>query len=303
MTADSETTTAPAQSAGWRGKFAGFALALSIFAILWFAAAAVGTKLGLWDWQFGLGQMIGNVTTGYARFVIGAAVIVAVLALVISMIASPRKRPFMMALAAVLLSGLLGFRWVGFQMNALRLPPLHDIQTDLADPIVPSDALTTQREATNALNPIEPDPVVPVAPGIKQNWPSAAGRRVAEVQEEAEFDTATHKSPKETPYPMIAPLVTAAAPDAAYSAALASVESRGWTVVLAEPESGLIDATEESFWFGFKDDIMIRVRSEGEGSRVDIRSTSRVGLSDLGANAKRVRDLLDEIETRLGKGA
>ena len=43
MTADSETTKAPAQSAGWRGKFAGFALALSIFAILWFAAAAVGT--------------------------------------------------------------------------------------------------------------------------------------------------------------------------------------------------------------------------------------------------------------------
>ena len=294
---------APAQSAGWRGKFAGFALALAVFSILWFVAAAVGTKLGLWDWQFGLGAMIGNVAAGFGRFVIGAAVIASVLAVVISLIASPRKQPFMLALAALLIAGLIGFRWIGFQMNALRLPPLHDIQTDWSDPIMPSDALIAEREATNALNPIEEAPVVPDAAGIKQNWPSAAGRSVAEVQEEAEFDTATHESPKETPYPMIAPLVTAATPEAAYAAALATVEARGWAIVVAEPTNGLIDATEESFWFGFKDDIMIRIRSEGEGSRIDIRSTSRVGLSDLGANAKRIRDVLDEIETRLGKGA
>ena len=207
----------------------------------------------------------------------------------------------MLAFAALLISGLAFGRVAAFGAGAARLPPLHDIQTDWSSPILPSDALFTEREATGALNPVEEAPVIdPAADG---RWPGMGGRLVSEVQEEAEFDTATHKSPKETPYPMIAPLVTAAAPDAAYTAALASVESRGWTVVVAEPESGLIDATEESFWFGFKDDIMIRVRSEGEGSRIDIRSTSRVGLSDLGANAKRVRDLLDEIETRLGKGA
>jgi len=303
MTVETETSSSPAQSAGWRGKFAGFALALSLFAILWFAAAAVGTKLGLWNWQFGLGVMIGNIATGFGRFIIGLAVIASVLAVVISLVASPRKQPFMLALAAVLISGLLGFRWFGFQLNALRLPPLHDIQTDWSAPIMPSDDLIKAREATAALNPIEADPVVPDAEGIKQNWPSAAGRRVAEVQEEAEFDTATHKSPKETPYPMIAPLISPASPDEAFAAALAAVEARGWTVVLAQPEEGLIDATEESFWFGFRDDIMIRVRSDEAGSRIDIRSTSRVGLSDLGANAKRIRNLLDEIETRLGKGA
>ncbi|MBU3919983.1 MAG: DUF1499 domain-containing protein, partial [Alphaproteobacteria bacterium] len=87
-----------------------------------------------------------------------------------------------------------------------------------------------------------------------------------------------------------------------YAAALAAVESKGWTVVLAEPEEGRIEATETSYWFGFKDDIMIRVRSEEGGVRIDVRSASRVGLSDLGANAKRVRDLLDEIEVRLAKG-
>jgi uncharacterized protein (DUF1499 family) len=122
------------------------------------------------------------------------------------------------------------------------------------------------------------------------------------VQEAAEFDTATHESPKETPYPMLAPLVTSNTAEQGYAAALAAVEAKGWTIVLAEPEEGRIEATQTSYWFGFKDDIMIRVRSEGEGMRLDVRSTSRVGLSDLGANAKRVRNLLDEIEARLQKG-
>jgi uncharacterized protein (DUF1499 family) len=297
MTAETETSTAPAQSAGWRGKFAGLALTLSVFAVLWFVAAAVGTKLGLWEWQFGLGVM--TITWGPLLLMVAAGL--SVLAVIVSLIKSPRKQAFMLAFAALLISGLAFGRVAAFGAGAARLPPLHDIQTDWSSPILPSDALFTEREATGALNPVEEAPVIdPAADG---RWPGMGGRLVSEVQEEAEFDTATHKSPKETPYPMIAPLVTAAAPDAAYTAALASVESRGWTVVVAEPESGLIDATEESFWFGFKDDIMIRVRSEGEGSRIDIRSTSRVGLSDLGANAKRVRDLLDEIETRLGKGA
>lgn len=292
-----DVSRAPAQSAGWRGRFAGFALALSVFSILWFAAAAVGTKLGLWTWQFGLGQM----TIGWGPVLLMVAAGLSVIAVIVSLIKSPRKQAFMMAFAALLISGLAFGRVAAFGAGAARLPPLHDIQTDWSNPIQPSDALFTEREATGALNPVADAPVIdPAADG---RWPGMGGRLVSEVQEEAEFDPASHKSPKQTPYPLIAPLVTAATADIAYAAALAAVEARGWTVVLAEPESGLIDATEESFWFGFKDDIMIRIRSEGEGTRIDIRSTSRVGLSDLGANSKRIRNLLDEIETRLGKGA
>jgi uncharacterized protein (DUF1499 family) len=296
MTTDTDTAAKP-QSAGWRGTFAGFALGLSIFAVLWFVAAAVGTKLGLWNWQFGLGVM----TITWGPMLLMAAAGISVLAVIISLIKSPRKQAFMLALAALLISGLAFGRVAAFGAGAARLPPLHDIQTDWDNPIQPSDALVTEREATGALNPIEDAPVIAAA--ADGRWPGMGGRLVSEVQEQAEFDTATHESPKDTPYPMLAPLVTAAAPDAAYTAALAAVESRGWTVVLADPEAGTIEATEESFWFGFKDDVMIRVLSDEMGARIDVRSTSRVGLSDLGANAKRVRDLLDEIETRLGKGA
>jgi fatty-acyl-CoA synthase len=291
-----DVTKAPAQDAGWRGKFAGIALAVSVLSILWFAAAAVGTKLGLWDWQFGLGKM----TIGWGPMLLMGALGLSVIAVIIALIKSPRKQPLMLALGALLISGLAFGRVAAFGAQAAGLPPLHDIQTDWSDPIRPSDALTTEREATGALNPIEDDPVI--IEGANARWPGMGGKRVAEVQEAAEFDTATHESPKETPYPMLAPLVTANTAEEAYAAALAAVEAKGWTIVLAEPEEGRIEATQTSYWFGFKDDIMIRVRSEEGGMRLDVRSTSRVGLSDLGANAKRVRNLLDEIEARLQKG-
>jgi fatty-acyl-CoA synthase len=294
MTTDTDTAGAP-QSAGWRGKFAGFALALSVFAVLWFVAAAVGTKLGLWEWQFGLGVM----TITWGPLLLMAAAGVSVLAVIVSLIRSPRKQAFMLAFAALLISGLAFGRVAAFGGQAARLPPLHDIQTDWSNPIQPSDVLLTAREFTGALNPIETDPVIDES--VNARWPGMGGRRVAEVQEEAEFDTATHKSPKETPYPLIAPLTAPVTVEAAYEAALAAVEGRGWTIVTASPEEGVIEATETSFWFGFHDDVMIRILSAEEEVVIDVRSTSRVGLSDLGANAKRIRNLLDEIETRLNK--
>lgn len=288
---------AASPSAGWRGKLAGFALGLSVFSVLWFAIAAIGTKLGAWSWQFGLGVM----TVQWGPMLILAAGVVAVVALVVSLIKAPRKKAFMLALGAVLISGLALGRVAAFGGTAERLPPLHDIQTDWADPIAPSDALVTEREATGAMNPIEDAPVIPEAANAR--WPGLGGRLVSEVQEEAEYVPGEQKSPKAAPYPHLAPLIAPGSVEAGYAAALAAVEGKGWDIVLAEPEEGRIEATETSFWYGFKDDIMIRVRPDEAGVRIDVRSASRVGLSDLGVNSKRVRDLLDELEVRLNKAA
>jgi fatty-acyl-CoA synthase len=294
MTSDTATTQPP-QSAGWRGTFAGFALGLSIFSILWFAIAAVGTKLGFWTWQFGLGQM----TIGWGPLLLMAATGVSVLAVIIALIKAPRKQALMLALGALLISGLAFGRVAAFGGQAGRLPPLHDIQTDWSDPIRPSDTLAYARESSGALNLMQDDPVIDAS--ANDRWPGMGGRRVAEVQEEAEFNPTVHKSPKETPYPLIAPLITATTPEAAFVAAEEAVKAKGWTVVYSVPSEGRLEATDESFWFGFKDDVIIRVRTDAAGARVDVRSTSRVGLSDLGANSKRIRDLLDEIEVRLNK--
>lgn len=299
MTIKSEINPGDSQNAGWRGKFAGEALIASLIAVAWFALAALGTRFGFWDWHTGAHFLIGTPGQGLGRFVAGAAVLVSIAAIIVSLSKAPRKRAFMLAFAALLVSTSLAGRFVGATLNAEAKPPLHDIQTDWSDPISPSDALFTEREATGATNPIEDDPLIPEAATAR--WPGLAGQRVADVQEAAEYIPGVHKSPKQTPYPLIAPLVMDASPEAAFAAALAAIDRRGWRLTLAEPAEGRIDASEENFWFGTRDDILIRIRAVDEGVRIDVRSVSRTGLSDLGANAKRVRNLLDELETRLGK--
>jgi uncharacterized protein (DUF1499 family) len=69
-----------------------------------------------------------------------------------------------------------------------------------------------------------------------------------------------------------------------------------WKIVDDNPAEGRIEATATTRWFGFKDDVVIRiVPSAGNGSRVDIRSVSRVGLSDVGTNTRRIRAFLNKI--------
>ena len=66
----------------------------------------------------------------------------------------------------------------------------------------------------------------------------------------------------------------------------------GWEMVSADPASGRIEATDTTFWFSFKDDVVIRIEPDPAGSQVDVRSVSRVGGSDVGANAARIRAFL-----------
>ncbi len=67
----------------------------------------------------------------------------------------------------------------------------------------------------------------------------------------------------------------------------------GWKIVDENQAEGRIEATATTRWFGFKDDVVIRIApSGGNGSRVDVRSVSRVGRSDVGTNARRIRAFL-----------
>jgi fatty-acyl-CoA synthase len=67
-------------------------------------------------------------------------------------------------------------------------------------------------------------------------------------------------------------------------------------LTVAAEAPGRIEATATSFWYGFKDDVLVRIRPEGGGSRVDLRSVSRVGLSDLGANCERITELVEALQ-------
>jgi uncharacterized protein (DUF1499 family) len=78
--------------------------------------------------------------------------------------------------------------------------------------------------------------------------------------------------------------------------AIDAARSLGWEIVSSDAPGGRIEATDTSMWFGFKDDVVVRVLPDPSGgSRVDVRSVSRVGTSDIGANAKRVREFLAKL--------
>jgi len=102
-------------------------------------------------------------------------------------------------------------------------------------------------------------------------------------------------------YPDIVPLQVSAPVKLAYDTALALVTKRKWQLVDARPPAAgrreaVIEAVARTPIMGFRDDVVIRVSAASGGARVDMRSASRYGLHDFGANASRVRALLEEID-------
>ena len=93
-------------------------------------------------------------------------------------------------------------------------------------------------------------------------------------------------------YPELSPARLPTSVDATFGKAKALVEANGWTVTAEDRNRGLIQALARTSIFGFEDDVLIRVRADGAGSVVDLRSRSRVGRGDRGVNAKRIRDYL-----------
>ncbi len=146
----------------------------------------------------------------------------------------------------------------GFLQKAKGTPPIHDITTDTQNPPTFVAVLPLRKDA---LNPA-----------------TYGGDSVAEQQRRA--------------YPDIKPLELDIPPAKAFDRALAGARAMGWTIDAADSTAGRIEATATTAWFGFKDDIVVRIRPDSAGSRIDVRSVSRVGKGDIGTNAARVRAYL-----------
>jgi uncharacterized protein (DUF1499 family) len=145
--------------------------------------------------------------------------------------------------------------------KAEAVPPIHDVTTDPFDPPA-FQALLAERQKS-------------------PNGAAYGGLAIAKQQQKA--------------YPEIRTVVLKDAPDKAMQRAIDAARSSGWAIVSTDAPSGRIEATATTTWFGFKDDIVVRIRPEGSGSRVDVRSVSRVGESDIGANASRVKEFLGRL--------
>jgi uncharacterized protein (DUF1499 family) len=162
-----------------------------------------------------------------------------------------------MALSLVAIGSLGAIVWKG-----LRVPAIHDITTDTIQP-PPFLAILPLR--AGALNPT-----------------GYGGPDVAAKQQQA--------------YPDIVPLLLNIPPGRAFDRALAAAKAKGLDIAASDPAGGRIEATDTTFWFGFKDDVVVRVTPQPTGSRVDVRSLSRVGGGDLGTNAARVRAFLAAVQ-------
>lgn len=97
-------------------------------------------------------------------------------------------------------------------------------------------------------------------------------------------------------YPDIQPAIRKEMPEQGFARALRAARAMGWTVHTVVPADGRIEAVAKTFWFGFEDDVVIRVTAVEGGSRIDVRSTGRLGRRDGGTNAKRVKAYLEKLK-------
>lgn len=264
--AEELTAVAPATGSGtpsnWGGKLI-FGLGLGSVLIALFAG--LGSGWGLWEFGFGFQLLM---------IAFGAGLLAVFGGLFAGWWAKRKGRKAARPLrwAGMVLGGALALWLLSFVYTARSVPAIHDISTDLADP--PQFRMLAVRADNLDQIPGEDDPEMKGMNPL-QRWAAIHGKAYGDIRS-----------------------VRIAMPVAeviAKAERLAKV--RGWEIAVADPIEGRMEATDTTRFFRFKDDVVIRVRptEDGTGSIVDMRSISRVGVSDLGVNAKRVRSFIADL--------
>jgi uncharacterized protein (DUF1499 family) len=268
-------------------------LALTAFLPLYFMIAALGTKIGLWSWQVGLGSL----SIGAGPFVIGIAFIVALITLIVGLVNwSGRKaekedgvkRPrSKVVVGSAILGMIVPGAFVVFGLSGASSAgsnPIYDVSTDTSNPPVFSAEVMADRAETgsNAVNDYQ--------------------QPLSEIEMFAgsppELAIQSHAQIINDIYADLSPLPLAGASRAdAVAAVAAAMGSMGFDDIRQDAEAGRVEGVAETFWFGFKDDVVARV---GE-NEIDFRSVSRVGRSDLGANAARIAELREKVASQIGQ--
>lgn len=210
------------------------------------------------DWW---GWAFGITLMRFALYVGAAAAVAAVILIVLMAVPKWRAGPWLPVVSLCIALAAVAPPLIAVS-RAKAVPPIHDISTDTVDP----PAFVTLLEVRNQ----------------SPNGSAYGGAAIAEQQRKAYAD--------------LKPLDLASSPREALQKAIDAARAMRWEVVGSDAATGRVEATDTTSWFGFKDDVVIRVRPNGTGSRIDVRSVSRVGKSDLGANAQRVRDYLAKLK-------
>lgn len=269
--------TAPMKNLPWHTKLV---LALVVFLPLWFAIGALGTKFGIWDWRLGLGFFVMQA----GLWLVGIVALAAVVSLVMALIAKPRsKLALAVAVAGLLVPAIAFMQFISLRGTA-EANPIHDVATDTANPPSFSPATMTVRNESLS-NPLN-DYQTPLGEiGMFQGVPEELA-----IKNHAQIINDTYAS--------LSPLPLGGASKAdAVAAVAAAMGQMGFVDIRQNAEEGRVEGVAESFWYGFKDDVVARV---GE-NEIDFRSVSRVGRSDLGKNAERIAELRERVASQIGQ--
>jgi uncharacterized protein (DUF1499 family) len=246
---------------GRRERWARRAATLTMTAIALAIVAAVGVALA------GPTHRLGLLAPRWALGLFGLAALLGLAAAVLGAVgmglalAAGASRSVAGSAVAMLIALAAAAPLLVMIRAATAVPVIHDITTDTENP--PSwVALRSTRAAS-------------------ENGAAYGGAAVAAQQKRA--------------YPEVTPLTLTLPPDRAFARVEAAARSLGWRIVASAPAEGRLEASDTTRWFGFTDDIVVRVRATAQGSRIDVRSASRVGRSDLGVNARRIRALLNAV--------
>jgi uncharacterized protein (DUF1499 family) len=238
----------------------GTGLVLSGIALVLIAVAPFGWRLGWWPYSFSLYWLMP--ASGYV------AAVAATLSVLTLVLGWSKLRPRGLGVLSVALCLSAALVYVPWQYSRVRstLPPIHDITTDTENPPAFS-AVLPARAAEHAGGVNYDDPQLPQLQKVA--YPDLAALKAALPVAKA-FDEALHVA-KSMP---------------------------SWTIIASDADTGHIEASQQSRWFRFTDDIVIRVSCDAAGSRIDMRSTSRQGQSDYGVNAARISAYIGALRKR-----
>jgi len=255
-------------------------LALLVFTPIFFIIAALGTKVGLWGWQTGLGTL----TIGGGPILIGLMFVTAIISLVIGFIKKPRQKSVIGVGILAIVVPAIAFMLIASMGGTAADNPIHDVATDTSNPPAFS-AETMAARAEMEANPLS-DYQAPL--GELEMFASSPPELAIKSHAQIITDTYAELSPL--------PLGGASKADAV-AAVAAAMGEMGFADIRPDAGTGRVEGVAETFWFGFKDDVVARV---GE-NQIDFRSVSRVGRSDLGANAARIAELRELVAQQIGQ--
>jgi uncharacterized protein (DUF1499 family) len=253
----SATTTAASDGNGPRAAVVLAWVGLGLAVGCGIAALLAGPGYRLGWWRLGPGFQ----TVRWSVIIDLAAIVIAIAASILACKYGPR-RALIAALLGLIISLVVAGPPVYLWRQADGLPHIHDISTDTDNPPRYVAVVPLRKDARN---------------------PTDYSAETAAQQKQG--------------YPDIGPALLNVPPPQALQLAERAARAMGWDIVAVAPDDLRIEATDTTLMFGFKDDIVIRVTANGSGSRVDARSLSRIGGSDLGTNAKRIRSFLRRLDS------